>query len=163
MEIPAMPTEDKNRRFSSSIYIAQQRIAQYYMHLISFFKRTSQWQRERHHLWQKRWPDFYRGIKRLCIFKNVLKEISINSLRTEGEFARKIKINTWRTEGDVSKLNDIYLSDFSFSTAVEHWVYVEKYAITCLWSAVAEWLGCRTLNQRVVGLNPGVVSVSRIP
>jgi hypothetical protein len=31
------------------------------------------------------------------------------------------------------------------------------------WSVVAEWLGCRTLNQRVVGLNPGVVSVSRIP
>jgi hypothetical protein len=24
-----------------------------------------------------------------------------------------------------------------------------------LWSIVAEWLGCRTLNQRVVGSNPG--------
>jgi hypothetical protein len=23
------------------------------------------------------------------------------------------------------------------------------------WSVVAEWLGCRTLNQRVVGSNPG--------
>jgi hypothetical protein len=23
-----------------------------------------------------------------------------------------------------------------------------------MWSAVAEWLGCRTLNQRVVGSNP---------
>jgi hypothetical protein len=31
------------------------------------------------------------------------------------------------------------------------------------WSVVAEWLGHRTLNQRVVGSNPGVVSVSRIP
>jgi hypothetical protein len=26
----------------------------------------------------------------------------------------------------------------------------EKY-----WSVMAEWLGCRTLNQRVVGLKPG--------
>jgi hypothetical protein len=24
-----------------------------------------------------------------------------------------------------------------------------------VWSVVAEWLGCRTLNQRVVGSNPG--------
>jgi hypothetical protein len=31
------------------------------------------------------------------------------------------------------------------------------------WSVVAEWLGRRTLNQRVVGSNPGVVSLSRIP
>jgi hypothetical protein len=32
-----------------------------------------------------------------------------------------------------------------------------------MWSVMAEWLGHRTLNQRVVGSNPGVVSVSRIP
>jgi hypothetical protein len=31
------------------------------------------------------------------------------------------------------------------------------------WSVVAEWLGRQTLNQRVVGSNPGAVSVSRIP
>jgi hypothetical protein len=28
---------------------------------------------------------------------------------------------------------------------------------------IGEWLGCRTLNQRVIGSNPSVVSVSRIP
>jgi hypothetical protein len=27
-----------------------------------------------------------------------------------------------------------------------------------IWSVVAEWLGCRTLNQRVVGSNPGEVT-----
>jgi hypothetical protein len=35
------------------------------------------------------------------------------------------------------------------------WSYISENVHYTLWSIVAEWLGRRTLNQRVVGANPG--------
>jgi hypothetical protein len=52
-----------------------------------------------------------------------------------------------------------YWAEISMQPSFHHGCPKNLSRATTLWSVVAEWLGRRTLNQRVVGSNPGECTV----